>query len=212
MTKILDLIFPQVCGICGKLDKHALCKKCEILLTNKEKLQIDKYDDKYFEEHFYLFKYEEQIRNLLLRYKFQDKPYLYETIVNFIKKEEKAYKFFEKYDTIAPVPISKKRLKTRGYNQSSLIASKLAKVYNKDYVKNSLIKTKNIVAQSTLNKEEREKNVQNVYEVKNKQKIVDKKIVLIDDIFTTGSTVNECSRILKKEGAKSIGVFTIAKD
>lgn len=212
MTKILDLIFPQVCGICGKLDKNALCKKCEIILTNQEKSQIDKYDNKYFEEHFYLFKYEEQIRNLLLRYKFQDKPYLYETIVNFIKKEEKAYKFFEKYDTIAPVPISKKRLKTRGYNQSSLIASNLAKVYDKDYVKNSLIKTKNIVAQSTLNKEEREKNVQNVYEVKNKQKIVDKKIVLIDDIFTTGSTVNECSRILKKEGAKSIGVFTIAKD
>ena len=81
-----------------------------------------------------------------------------------------------------------------------------------EILNNCLIKTKNIIEQSKLNKEERKINIQGVYEIKNSALIKNKKILLIDDIYTTGSTVNECSKILNKGKTNKIGVLTIAKD
>ena len=85
-------------------------------------------------------------------------------------------------------------------------------VKNVEFRNNVLIKIKNNVAQSTLSKSERISNVKNAYEIQNEKLINCKKILLIDDIYTTGNTVNECSRILKYKGAKEIGIFTISKD
>ena len=76
---------------------------------------------------------------------------------------------------------------------------------------NIIIKDKNIVPQSTLNQNERIKNIKNVYKIVNKEKVKNKKILILDDIYTTGSTVNECSRILKEAECKEIGILTIAK-
>ena len=111
-----------------------------------------------------------------------------------------------------PVPISRKRLKSRGYNQSELIAKEIA--YNSNLILETgcLYKVKNIVEQSKLNKEERLKNIQGVYELVNKEKLYKKKILLVDDIFTTGSTVNECAKVLRNASPRKIGVFTLAKD
>ena len=77
---------------------------------------------------------------------------------------------------------------------------------------NCLVKIKNIIEQSKLNKEDRIQNIQGVYELKSKQLIENKKIILIDDIYTTGSTVNECSKILKQGNPKKIGILVLAKD
>lgn len=152
------------------------------------------------------------IRKIILNYKFNDKNYLYKTIVNFLLKNKKFFQILKSYDTIIPVPISKKRRKERGYNQSELIAKELAKNLQIGYNKNCLFKTKNVIEQSKLNKEERQKNIQGVYEIRNPKQIKDQKIILLDDIYTTGSTVKECSRILTKGQPKKIGIFTIAKD
>ena len=82
------------------------------------------------------------------------------------------------------------------------------------HLKNILYKTKNTVPQSTLNKQQREENAKGVYKAPNTTKLYDKKILLIDDIYTTGNTVNECTKILLNNGVKrqNIGVLTIAKD
>ena len=77
---------------------------------------------------------------------------------------------------------------------------------------NCLIKTKNIIEQSKLNKEDRQQNIQGVYSIQNKKIITNKKILLIDDIYTTGSTVNECSKILQQANPKKIGILVLAKD
>lgn len=111
-----------------------------------------------------------------------------------------------------PVPISKKRRKERGYNQSELIAKEIAKNVCVEYNTSCLFKVKNIVEQSKLNKEERQKNIQGVYKLHNSNKITDKKILLVDDIYTTGNTVNECCKILQQANPKKIDVFTLAKD
>ena len=147
-----------------------------------------------------------------LDYKFNEKSYIYLTFVNFLLKNKKIFENIKNYDTIIPVPISKKRQKERGYNQSLLIAKKIAEQTNLQLINNCLVKTKNIIEQSKLNKEERSHNIQNVYELKNVHLIQNKKILLVDDIYTTGSTVNECSKTLNQGNPEKIGVITLAKD
>ena len=88
----------------------------------------------------------------------------------------------------------------------------ISKALEKRIVTNCLYKSKNIVAQSTLNKQEREENIKNVYTIKNQNILLNKKVLLVDDIYTTGSTANECCKILLKAKPNKIGVMTLAKD
>lgn len=208
---ILEYLYPTECIICGKQKQEIICNKCYKTLKIVEK--IEKIPNKNFKEHLYIFKYEGKIRNLIIDYKFNDKSYLNEFFVKIILKNKKIYGKIKNYDIIIPVPIHPKRKRQRGYNQSELIARKIAKSIEKlELVTNCLIKGKNTIAQSKLTKEQRKENVKQVYKLQNKQKIKDRRIILFDDIYTTGSTAEECSRILKENGAKEILVFTIAKD
>ena len=227
--KIINLIYPQTCGICGKINNKTICSKCNIQLKKQEKMGIltkEKLEEnslemeKHFEELMYIFKYEGQIRELILDYKFNEKSYMYKTFVNFLLKNKKIFENIKKYYKIIPVPISKKRYKERGYNQSLLIAKEISMQISYEtnnnikleLVNNCLIKTKNIIEQSKLNKEDRQHNIQGVYTLKNGSILTNKSILLIDDIYTTGSTVNECSRVLQQAKPNKIGVLVLAKD
>ena len=215
--RLLDLIYPQVCGICGKINKNSLCNKCKIKLEKEYKFQIDNYEDdasKHFIEHNYFFKYENLIRSQILALKFQEKPYIYKTIAYFLENMQKSFENLKKYDIIVVVPISNQRKKDRGYNQSELMAREISRIIKIPIARNVLYKIKHTVPQSSLNKKQREENAKGVYEIKNITQIYNKKILLIDDIYTTGNTVNECANILIQRGIKkeNIGVLTIAKD
>ncbi len=214
VPSVLNLIYPPTCGICGKLDTNFLCNKCYKVLKKEAIYGIEKNqnEENLFDEHFYIFKYEGIIRKLILQYKFQDKSYLYKTFTNFLLKNEKFFQILKSYDTIIPVPISKKRYRERGYNQSYLLAKEIAKNIEIQLENDCLLKKINIVEQSKLNKENRVKNIQGVYELRNDKRLRKKSILLFDDIYTTGSTVNECCKILKKGYPIKIGVLTIAKD
>ena len=209
----INFIYPNVCGICDKPCKEDLCKKCEINLNNIAKIKIDLYSDKNFRKHLSLFQYEGMIKNRLINFKFHEKIYIYKAFVNFMLKNKKVCNFLKNYDIIIPVPIHYNRKVTRGYNQSALLAKEIAKKITKiEYSNNVLLKKINNKPQSTKNKKERNNNVLGVYFVKNESKIWNKKVLLVDDIYTTGSTVNECARMLKIKGVKEVAVFTIAKD
>ncbi len=215
---ILDFIYPPVCGFCNKINKETLCKKCENKLANEQNVKIEKFKNYEFQEQIYFFPYEGFVRNAILQYKFRNKVYLYKSFVKFMIKNQNFMKFLKTYDIIIPVPISKKRKKKRGYNQSLLIAKGIANLYNKN--KNHILKveskclykTIDTIEQSKLNKEQRNANVQGVYDLKNGQILENKRILLIDDIYTTGNTIKECSQMIKKAKPKKIGVLTIAKD
>lgn len=214
LTKKLEsIVFPPCCAICGKLNSKKCCKDCEKRINSQLNLNIENKAGYYFEKHMYLFKYKNEIRNLILDYKFRDKSYLYELFAKIITKNEKICGILEKYDIIIPVPIHKKRKKQRGYNQSELVARQISKnIANLQLENKAFIKIKNNKPQSTLNKKERKQNVKNVYKLENKGKIENKNIVLFDDIYTTGNTANEIAKILKQNGANKILVLTIAKD
>ena len=208
------MLFPPVCGICGKLDKNSLCNKCKIRLQKNALCKIEDYKNtsSYFDEHIYLFQYTGEIRDTILKYKFNEKSYIYRTFLEFIKNNEKICAQIKKYDIIIPVPVSKKRFKQRGYNQSALIAKNLAKTLNIDYKENVLIKIKDNKPQSEMGQDKRKSNVKDVYKIKNQEKIYQKRVLILDDIFTTGNTVNECAKVLIENSANNVGIFTIAKD
>lgn len=206
--KALNLFFPIKCGVCGKIGLP-ICNKCEeiikkheINLTNKELFNTNIEIKKIF-----IYKYDDIIRDLLINYKFNDYSYLADTFAYLIKNNKKMFGILKSYDIIIPVPLHKKRLLERGYNQTELIAKKLGiKVET-----NCLIKIKNIKPQSTKNAEERKKDIKNTYILKNEEKIKGKKVLLFDDIYTTGSTANECIKTIIKATNK-IGFLSIAKD
>ena len=211
LNTIIDILFPQVCSICGKLNQEGLCVKCRNMLEKLAIFEVTN-ENKYFEELISIFSYEGMVRQLLLTYKFHEKPYMYVCFVNCILKKKKIFEKLQSYDTIIPVPISKKRMKERGYNQSALIAKNLSKHLGIELQVGCLYKTKNIIEQSKLNKEQRKENIQNVYELKKKEILNNKQILLLDDIYTTGSTVNECAKILQQAKPKKIDVLVVAKD
>ncbi|NLC87452.1 MAG: ComF family protein [Clostridiaceae bacterium] len=211
-----NIVFPQCCLICGKLSEDIWCEKCkkEMLKEKKFIIEENKQNKKcYFESHIYFFQYKDNIRKLILDYKFNDKSYLYKIFSEIITKNKKTYRILKKYDIITPVPIHRKRKKQRGYNQSYLIAKEISININTLILENKILKkTKNNIEQSSLKKEQRAQNVKNVYVLEKSEKIKNKNIVLFDDIYTTGNTVNEISRILKENGANKILILTIAKD
>ena len=213
IEKILDLIFPPVCGICNKEINTYLCGKCEKEINKITCVGENRYDNKYFSSHMYLFKYEGIIRNKIISYKFNDKPYLYKTFCEIFVKNKKVCEFLKKYDIIISVPMYKKKKNQRGYNQSELIAKETAKkVENIEYRNDILIKIRNTAKQSSLNKEQRKENLKNAYVVNNNEYILNKNILIFDDIYTTGSTANECAKTLIEAGAKDVGILTIARD
>ena len=146
--------------------------------------------------------------------KFKEKPYIHKTIGYFLKNMQKSFEILRKYDIIIIVPVSSQRKKKRGYNQSEIVAKEISSIINVPIERKILNKIKNTVPQSTLNKNQREQNARGVYCATNIKNIQNKKILIIDDIYTTGNTVNECAKILIEKGIdrKNIGVLTIAKD
>lgn len=213
----LDLFFPPKCGICGKIGDSYLCSNCKIL---QKELQINKYEiayDKYFNEALFVYEYKDTIREALINYKFNDKSYISRTFANAMCDNDAVNEYIQNFDYIIPVPLSRKRLIKRGYNQVELIIRmyikntkecNIAGVYN-------LMKKRDIVPQSTLGKNEREVNIMGAFYInKNSRHCSDteKRILIVDDIYTTGSTINECARALREFGFKNIGVLAIARD
>jgi len=114
-------------------------------------------------------------------------------------------------DCIIPVPLFPEKEKKRGYNQASELARELAVQKGAVFLKNQLIKVKNTLPQTSLEGSKRRKNLKGAFAVIDKKAIEGKTVLLVDDVFTTGSTVEECSSTLKKAGALEVRALTIAQ-
>lgn len=203
-----SFLYPKVCGFCNKiLEDGYICEECKqnIKCINSEYIPF--VQTSYFDKLYCSYEYVGIVRKKILDYKFNHKKYLCKTFAESMI--EKLESDSLKYDMIIAVPTSIKRKMQRGYNQSELIARLVAKSIKIPYVKNVIIKAKRNATQSKLGRNERIKNVKNAFKLT--KDVNNKKILLIDDIYTTGATVNECSKLLKKAGAIEITVFTVAR-
>lgn len=233
---VLNFLFPKTCIICGKNNENYICSICEkrfekykkFNIIDNERLIIDKIgipninlkqkfyviagQKVYWEKMLYCFDYKSVVRKFILQYKFLDKSYLAEFFSYEILKNKKVYEMLKSYDIIVPVPMDKIKKLRRGYNQTELITNIISKKEIIETSNDILEKVKMTKTQSTLEKRKRKNNVENSYIVKNIDKVKNKKVVLFDDIYTTGATTNEISKKLKEAGANKILVLVIAKD
>lgn len=228
-SKFLDFLYPQKCIFCGSLLNNYIsinlgqndtqnveftCKNCKLKLQYYKR-DYEKYlvKNKYFDMLIYSFKYTGKIREFLLDFKFKDKQFFSYFFSHYLANDIKKYlkETNTKIDYIIAVPISFRRYLERGYNQSWIIADQISKNLNICCFKFSLIKIKHNKRQSELEHKFRAKNASNAYIVKRTNQLNNKTILLIDDIYTTGATVNECSKVLIKAGAKRIIVATCAR-
>jgi len=111
-------------------------------------------------------------------------------------------------DLLAPVPLHPKRLKSRGFNQSLLLARAFPEA---PLARQALVRTRSTVPQVGLNPKERRDNVKGAFAVPDPALVADQSVLLIDDLFTTGSTVKECAKVLHKAGARRVEVLTVAR-
>ncbi|MBU1486548.1 ComF family protein [bacterium] len=114
-------------------------------------------------------------------------------------------------DLILPVPLHPDKEDSRGFNQAYLLARQISKSIKVPAVKSNLQRIVNTASQTSLSPKERLKNVKGAFKIKRPEALAGKKILLIDDVFTTGATVEECSRILKAAGVREVNVFTLAR-
>jgi ComF family protein len=114
-------------------------------------------------------------------------------------------------DAVVPVPLHPKRQRERGYNHAQIIAKYVADSKDVQLLDKHLVKVKNVPPQMSLAMEDRVKSVKGAFAVKKPEEIRGKVVLLLDDVFTTGSTAGECSRLLVEAGAQEVRALTIAQ-
>ncbi len=154
--------------------------------------------------------YDDFFKSGLHRFKFHDQIFFSKLYAKWLKTGGEDI-FKNGVDLIVPVPLSYQRLFKRRYNQSALLAKELSKLVCVPVDLNCLKKVKNTKPQSSLSEKQRLKNLKNAFEIKDKFSVCDKRIVLVDDVMTTGATLFECAKVLIKAGAKSVDTLTIAR-
>jgi len=209
---ILELIFPSFCIACGKRG-FGLCLKCfsTCPVASRECPSWV----------FPLYDYQcPKIKKIIHLLKYQKRRTIARTFVEIlylrILEELADLKLLENFNDpiLIPIPLTKKRLRERGFNQALLLAQQLIKKDNEKNFKlekDVLIKIKNTKPQASIeSRNERLKNIIGCFLVKNPKKVKGKNIILIDDVFTTGATLSEAKKVLKKAGAKKIIAFVLA--
>ena len=204
----LDVFYPKSCIICNSFinigRKVSLCSDCRSKLNKHVKVIRD--TDRYFEEAICALEYSGNVRENMTDYKFGGIRYLADAFGFAICDALKNRDFVKDISVVCPVPLHP--LRGREYNQSELIADCVAKEYAITHIPDLLIKIRNLSPLSRMNYKMRVNSIKSAISFNCCYNIVGKNICLVDDIYTTGSTVNECARILKMYGASQVYVVT----
>lgn len=194
---ILTVLYPpkNKCLVCGYENTENLCYKClkSITFCDEDELCVGYYKG--------------ALKELILSLKYKKDFQAGEILVSFL--EEKIKKYKEEY-YLTYIPIDKKRLKERGFNQCEYIANELS-INTGIKTINTLKKIKETKVQKTLKREERIENLKDAFEIIDEKKVKGKKFILLDDVITTGATLKEGVKVLKKYGAIEIKILTLAK-
>ncbi len=203
---LIEIFQTLNCPFCNKAVPRSgkVCKSCSLFFKIDQIITASPYQNPILQKAIKAFKYQPYLKNLATP--------LASLIISHLFITNNKIKFSE-YIFI-PVPISPFKLRSRGYNQAQLLAEVLAQHFNARIVPDLLIKTKNTPSQTQLSKEERKINIKGSFSVKEKYKkqIQDKKFVIVDDVCTTGATLNEIAKILKEYGAKEVIGMVVAKE
>lgn len=202
---ILRLFYPERCPYCGEIlaDRLTECETCRSQLPQEPRVvQLPS-------GHACVapFAYDGSVRRAILDYKFRGNSFNAESFAAALARAIEQTEW--QPDVLTCIPLSQKSQRARGFNQSELAARKTAALLHKPYA-DLLVKCRNNLVQHELNAEQRRQNVVGVYRASQPQQLVGKKVLLIDDICTTGSTLAEGCRVLQQAGADKIYCAAIA--
>jgi ComF family protein len=155
--------------------------------------------------------YEGLMAEAIHRFKYRGASRLAKPLGTFLAEYKDPEFPFSDFDLILSVPLHPRRLRQRGFNQSLLLARCVSRAHSIPLDFTSLQRTRHTEPQTQLSGSERQKNIRGAFEVRRLEAIAEKHILLIDDVFTTGSTVQECAKVLLKAGAEQVDVLTLAR-
>jgi len=155
--------------------------------------------------------YEGPLQETLHRWKYERRISLTPFLGRWMADGLRRYWTHPHFDLLVPVPLHVKRLRERGFNQALLLVKELSRWTRIPYEKRALQKRRATVPQVDLSGVDREKGIKGAFTVLGNGPVEDRSILLVDDVYTTGATVNECAKVLLAAGAKRVDVFTLAR-
>jgi len=190
------------CSVCGTpfVSQEVSNHPCGACLTEK----------KYFTMARALGYYEGSLQEAIHRWKYEGKMTLTSIFGEWMAEGLNRYWDSHLFDLLIPVPLHRERLRERGFNQALLLVKELNRRTGIPYRKNLLQKKKPTLPQVHLSGAEREKGVRGSFRLLGREELEGKSILLVDDVYTTGATVKECSKVLLAGGAARVDVLTLA--
>lgn len=223
LNDLKGLIFPRYCKVCGRRLMHSEQHLCINCLLDLPRTHYEQNPNNLLMQHFlewpevvrataYFYYYKEgKYSQLIHHLKYYDHPEVGTYLGRLAATELKANGFFDGIDLIVPVPLSKKKQRQRGYNQSDYIARGISEVTSIDMCTDSIERIVNTDTQTAKGRIDRWKNTEGIFRIKNTATLTGKHILLIDDVATTGATLHACvSALLTMPGIR-VSVFALTK-
>lgn len=220
LWRVLDWVFPPTCGGCDTLGSR-WCKSCQQQVKRISGpvcpicgepasgvcLKCSSHPPEYTALRSFGF-FQGPLREAIHRLKYNSDIGLAEPLSNHLIELYNELKWA--VDVVAPVPLGSKRIKTRGYNQSGLLGRPLAYAINKSYQPGVLMRTRETRSQVGLSAAERRQNMDGAFSAR-ANRVSGKTILIVDDVTTTGSTMNACAQALRQAGASAVYGLTLAR-
>lgn len=226
----LDMLFPPRCAACGRLlsggTPMRLCPACAARLEyvpdrackicarplRQDALLCDDCEEQRpaFRMHISCCIYDDMVRDLMLSFKFHHRPELHRLFADMLIERIRSIPGFPQPDCVVCVPMSADSLQKRGYNQSELIARRVARQLGWHFQTDALQKARDTQTQSTVQKYQRAENVRGAYAVAPGISFAGQRVLVVDDVYTTGSTMNELAGLLLYRGAAEVIAATAA--
>ena len=206
LSSLLDIIFPKVCISCNREEGTHLCEDCLAIIslntaTLPELLWATSYQEPLVRNAISSLKYPPFLKDLALP--------LASLIIAHLALLDKPQNFTGMI--LCPIPLHKRKLKWRGFNQAQEIAKHLSQALSIPLYSDILLKTKNTTPQIELQGIERRINMLDVFEIQRPELVQNKNILLVDDVYTTGATMREAQKVLQQAGAKKVTALVVAR-
>jgi len=232
LAGLLELLFPVPprCAVCGrelgrKDDREPfcpqcrqrlvwlppfICRKCGKPLPSPGYLCADcSVHRHYFERCRALGIYADVMQACIYRFKYDGQAELGRPLGKLMA-DKLGGEGLPHLDAVIPVPLFPKKETARGYNQSALLAEAVGRHLHLPLIRQNLVRVRDTPSQTWQGRAERQANVRDAFAVRRPEEVADKRLLLVDDIYTTGSTINECARVLRAAGAAAVEVIVLA--
>lgn len=229
LKSILEYIFPSRCIACYSMDiiENALCSKCwnrlhfiskpycnmcgyifSLTLESDQKCIKCIMNPKSYDIARSLFIFDENSKKIIHAFKYYDKTQLADFFANLIIQRYGIE--LADVDFIIPIPMHRLKRLVRMYNAAQILAKSVSNILGKPLLHNCLIKARWSVSQTSLKYKQRQQNIKGTLIIKNFDQLINRTVLLVDDVKTTGATLNECAQLLKSHGVKVVKFVSIA--